>query len=99
MNRKEAYWEIQTTIGKACEYDPTAVVANVAEVGNAIDKIYDDFESRTCENCKHWFMAITRDEDHNNTKTPTCMLFAKSDDEYTIFPDKDFGCNKFERKS
>lgn len=25
-----------------------------ADVRCLISKIYDDFESRTCENCKHW---------------------------------------------
>lgn len=25
-----------------------------ADVRGLINKIYDDFESRTCENCKHW---------------------------------------------
>lgn len=62
------------------------------------NELQQDFNKRTCESCEHWFMAITRDKNNNNTETPTCMLFAMSDDEYTIFPDKDFGCNKWEKK-
>ena len=30
------------------------VVWSRSKVLNRVSKIYDDFESRTCENCKHW---------------------------------------------
>jgi len=57
-----------------------------------INKIYDDFESRTCENCKHF----TVDEmiDPNNH-------FGYCDTEKTKIDgilDIGFGCNIFSRK-
>ncbi len=53
------------------------------ECNSILDAVYDDFESRTCENCKHY----------NNMCEYgiTAPLFS----EITY---KDFGCNKFERK-
>ena len=54
-----------------------------------IDKIYDDFESRTCENCKHFIDS-------------ECMVIGDWDCYYDSpaqwTPPKDFGCNKFVRK-
>lgn len=58
-----------------------------------IDEIYDSFESRTCENCKHWSMEYTnlgiclKDVDTENI--PDLSDFC------TV---GDFGCNRFERK-
>ncbi len=47
-----------------------------------IDNIFDDFESRICENCKNYVQGC-------------CWLFVSED---TDEPSKDFGCNKFERR-
>lgn len=44
-----------------------------------VDRIFDDFESRTCENCKYY---------HQNY---LCLEVGNGDFE----PDKYFGCNKF----
>ena len=55
-------------------------------------------QNRTCESCKYWFQAITRDELFNNTTTPTCFMMVMSDDNYISTPDKDFCCNKYEAK-
>jgi len=55
-----------------------------------IGMVIDDFESRTCENCKHY--AIDN----------CCELIDDWDCYYDSpsqwSPPKDFGCNKFERK-
>ena len=53
-----------------------------------IDKIYDDFESRTCENCK--YNIATANED--------IMWCNNSDalEDFEVFAN--FGCNKFERR-
>lgn len=50
-----------------------------------IDKIYDDFESRTCINCNYYV-------DYPNVCCNSDSLLCSE------FVDKDFGCNKFERK-
>jgi len=51
-----------------------------------IDMIYDDFESKTCENCR-WYktVAIVTEEQK------LCALL-------DLNMGKNFGCNKFERK-
>jgi hypothetical protein len=53
-----------------------------------VNKIYDDFESRTCESCKYWNRKNPARQDgdcdeinHTNTET-----------------DWNFGCNKWEEK-
>ena len=54
-----------------------------------IDKIYNDFESMTCDNC-----AYKRDTDVNGNFMSNeyfCVLRARCEN-------KDFGCNKFKRK-
>lgn len=53
-----------------------------------INKIYDDFESKTCGNCK---LGV-----ETNLGFIECGLeiFNCTDE----FFDKDFGCNKFQRK-
>lgn len=53
-----------------------------------IDNIYDSFESKTCENCKHF--KIMDDPIYDGYCTgPKIMPFC-------CF--KDFGCNQFENK-
>ncbi len=65
-------------------------------IDKGINIIYDDFESQVCENCEHLFDAITRDENHNNITTPTCLEFILED--CVLCPEPDFGCNKFTKK-
>ena len=59
-----------------------------------VDKIYDNFENRICKNCKYF------DEEYN-------IGFCVSDwwkeknfvDGDLLAVDKNFGCNKFEKKT
>ena len=51
-------------------------------INDFIDIIYDDFESRTCENCKR-----CQDEVCVNSDSLLCADFVQPG----------FGCNKFER--
>ena len=46
-----------------------------------IDEIYNDIESRTCENCR-WYQIM------DSTNLKICKL-------YDIHGIKDFGCNKW----
>ena len=58
-----------------------------------VDTIYDDFESRTCSNCK-WGLEI-EDKEILLCGTAVCLGL---DDYGQYVVTKDFGCNKFERK-
>ena len=52
-----------------------------------INKIYDDFESRTCGSCKYFNLA------------ETCTKEEFRDDGLLLVPySKEFGCNKWEAK-
>ena len=52
-----------------------------------ISDIYDDFESRTCENCRYY-----------NSKYEYCDNSNSVCNHLVVDIDKDFGCNKFERR-
>lgn len=66
-----------------CEKTSTVTMKVTKET---IDKIYDDFESRTCENCK-----VIQNIKKFNKGAAYCNIIHKS-------VNKDFGCNKFERR-
>jgi len=55
-----------------------------------IDKIYDDFESRTCENCEYYIHTL-EDWSCSNVKS---ILYTY---EYAL--ERDETCTKFERKA
>lgn len=57
-----------------------------SEIYEHINKIYDDFESRTCENCIYY--------NDMNESSGLCENMALPE----LGVDKDFGCNKFSRK-
>ena len=56
------------------------------EIQSFIDKIYDDFESRTCSNCK-W-------------RTPVSVCMCETSELYDCCVDNIhvFGCNQWEQK-
>jgi hypothetical protein len=57
-----------------------------------VDDIYDDFKSRTCENCKYIIdLGIGDGLECSNG------ISQYQSDYYLV--DKDFGCNKFERNT
>ena len=64
-----------------------------------IKDIVDDFESRTCENCKHSYSSSIVNPTH--CSEVTFPYFNEVDAEWedmSMEITKDFGCNKFERK-
>ena len=82
MTREEAkhlFYKINMSSVRRGEYP-------VESAKETIDKIYDDFESRTCENCKYNLNGI----ECNCNESVVEWL------DTDTFPD--FGCNKFERK-
>ena len=56
---------------------------------SVIDQIYDDFESRTCENCKH--AQNTTVSDMENGYLDCNKLYVEG------FLEQGFGCSLFER--
>ena len=57
-----------------------------------VNEIYDDFESRTCENCNYFI-------DEKGTKFQFCNASTEGGIIGWNGYGKDFGCNKFERKT
>jgi len=51
-----------------------------------LEKILDDFESRTCENCKYFDNGLCDEVTYSDHGTPFLVV------------DKNFGCNLFEPK-
>ena len=85
MLRIEATSHIQRKYGKWIETE--------IEGEELIDMIYDDFESRTCENCKHWSLDLEYghklgycDKDIGNSLTIDNVT------------KHNFGCNRWEKK-
>lgn len=65
----------------------TETIWNVSifELESHINKIYDDFESRVCGNCKYYEQY---DSVCCNGESPLCVEVVETS----------FGCNKFERR-
>ena len=61
-----------------------------------IDMIYDDFESRVCENCKYAEKIIGCPCCHHGfmCKNKSVIMYHAE----SMRVSSDFGCNKFERK-
>jgi len=65
------------------------LVENCDNGNKVVDKVYNNFESRTCKNCKYI----------KTTYAPTCDLGVVSQGLFgNGVVTLDFGCNKFERK-
>jgi hypothetical protein len=65
------------------------------EVGLLINRIYDDFESRICSNCKFWKEEGRQSHCNRKYSTTDCFIM----DQYeTIYTFRDFSCNKWEKK-
>ena len=58
-----------------------------------VNKIYDDFNSRTCENCKYYERNVPLYGEHEGS----CLNYIVVERDFgTVIAD--FGCNKFVRK-
>ena len=66
-------------------------VVPVERANDRIDEIYDDFESRTCENCIHEKLNI------QDCKAGIIRPYSYKDLPYTFYNIDPFGCNRFER--
>lgn len=59
-------------------------------VDEVVQTIFNDFESRTCENCKHKHIPMV------DKGSIYCYYYHSPI--YDSIVETDFGCNKFERK-
>ena len=65
------------------------------ELHRDIDRIYDDFENRTCNNCVHYKPAL----EYDCTVEGTCELDVCMDYEnLSNMVSSSFGCNEWESK-
>jgi len=64
----------------------------VHEVDEIIDRIYDDIESRACDNCKHYLKLSYKCNHLDNEQITTKYM-------HLMHTYNSFGCNKFERKT
>jgi len=70
------------------------LVKNCDNGNEVIDKIYDEFESRICKNCKYY--------SSNELLRGICKNFQlklKTLGLHFVPQSEDFGCNKFEKKA
>jgi len=69
-----------------------------SEIEELINKIYDDFESRICENCEYYqeikYFDLKYIEGRDDTPWKYRMQCVKLYEDYG----KDFGCTTFKRK-
>ena len=91
MTRQSSKKELLCRCGGAIERDMTYFVSSV-DAEAVIDQIYDDFESRTCENCK--YRDTERPISHVNWRECNNRDNIMSYQE-TLYS---WGCNDFERK-
>lgn len=72
------------------------------DVRGVVDDIYDDFEKRTCENCKHY--KYLSKENGGTTRNMSYYICSNDNDLVPdadggwLSPDKNFGCNQWETK-
>ena len=73
-------------------YELSETSITTVNIGYVIKKIFDDFESRTCDNCKWCKLGGEYDNDTCENTSISAHL-----DTGTMVA-SDFGCNRFERK-
>ena len=110
MNKEEAKKEISNMF-KSIDDVIGSIDSN--DFKNLIDRIYNDFESRTCKDCKHYdngccenlYINLECEEGkvtNEKLKKEKCILnlFIEDDSgvEIEFLVDENFSCNKFKRK-
>ncbi len=67
-----------------------------SEIDKFIDKIYDHFEDRNCENCKHWNPSKFDLNEGNGEAYIDCnVMYVEPSEDINI---SNFYCNRWERK-
>jgi len=92
MKKDALQQDIKDIIGKSLGY------IQEGRIMYLIDELYDDFNSRTCENCKHFNSVFNKVENKNKEfcANKKSLMFRVFKNEGVL---KKFGCNKFEIKN
>jgi hypothetical protein len=84
MTREEALYKKEWKgLGKGCSMDMTA---------NIINTIYDNFESKTCENCEY-FLIYCGSKQSGTCNNEDSIAYTSEESIYG-----DDGCNKWENR-
>ena len=89
MKREEAHIEID----KLSYFDDGNLLVMAVDTEKLVNKIYDDFESRTCENC-----LFKQEREYQCTNLHINDKHPLKEADYWLHVNKDFGCNKWEAK-
>ena len=89
MTREESLDAIEIDYDTEGYAVPIESMTSFTDVVNLVSKIYDDFESRTCESCKHNKFKKTTVKDDGFFECD--LLYMESSSWWTT----DFGCNKW----
>ncbi len=87
MTREEA----KNIVTEIANKNKTIVWLLDTDIFKIIDMIYDDFESRTCENCKYF----KKETDDFGFCEYTSKKETNSKNIFVVY--KDFGCDRFKR--
>ena len=81
--------------GMATGHHKKATKNHYNDIAQAVNDIYDDVESRTCENCKHLNMSKFHfNEGGGDMYIPCELIYVETTGANTL---QEFGCNMFER--
>lgn len=94
LTREEAKRQEPYIFIEGASFRPDTIEYNRVEYERIINKIYDDFESRTCENCKYF---AEWNDGNGRLGVGDCIGNISISIESTV-PDY-FGCNEFEPKN
>ena len=95
MTREEAIERFAKVSDSAINSPDSCDVISLYESIEIIKEIYNDFESRSCDNCKHW------NNDCRNISINTtgfCIYFGISNGDFEDDMKNNFYCNKWEQK-
>ena len=73
------------------------MIVNRDYVRDTINTIFDDLETRTCENCKYYQMYMPHNNPHDQFNIMDCIANDNGSN-IVSYPPPTFGCNKFERE-
>jgi hypothetical protein len=90
MTREQAHNELQNKVKRSPHNNN---YYHGGDLQGLVDQIFDDSESRTCGNCKHY----TEDNKRDICMEGVIENYNFLDEQYYDLT-KDFGCNKWEQK-
>jgi hypothetical protein len=95
MNREEALKKAELLPPADYWVSGTTYIDNVEDL---VEDIYDDFESRTCGNCKHYQIVMPQNNPHDQFNYIDCCA-NEAGKNVVSYPPMDFGCIKWESRN